>query len=119
MTWSNSTPDFGGLSFRHAANLWPTRSGPRRSAWGRQDRTPDGGGLVPRRVCRALGTAQRGRIQAAQSQIVPGIFAARRKSFVCPAQAQKKTAAEAVTVWRSANGDRRLKRPQARPAASG
>jgi hypothetical protein len=76
---------------------------PRRRLPAVPDRTPDGGGLVPRRVFRALGTAMRRRIQSARSRIVPGIFAVRRIIMSVPQMPRQKTARRRSVDGGSAN----------------
>ena|SRR3984893_2616719 len=115
MTWSNSTPDFGGCRFAMQPICGQREAAPGVVPGAAKTEPPTEGGwfLVGCPARSAPPSADGSKPLSRES--FPEFFAARRKSFACPPHRPKKRppgGGYCVAIGR-------LKRPQARPAASG
>ena len=77
MTWSNSTPDFGGCRFAMQPICGQREAAPGVVPGAAKTEPPTEGGWFLVGAFRALDTAKRRQVQATRSRIVPGTFVGR------------------------------------------
>jgi hypothetical protein len=123
MTWSNSTPDFWAVVSPCSQSVAssevpsiPTRSGPRRRVPGAAKTEPptEGGWFLVGCPARsAPPSADESKLLSRES--FPEFLLRGGKVLSFPHRPKQKDRPEAISVWRSANGDRQIKKAAGSP----